>query len=119
MISAKAVSPARSIKVTLFNSTTHLRASPWRRACLHVDLSSAAHGPTKRPSRDHLCSSGKSVIVILSTSLPQRPNWRVTYLTRGEQTLCAGVSDSLGRWSTSRARLRRRVASRKRLKQEE
>src|SRR3984893_7518423 len=59
--------------VTWFNSMMHLRASPSRRVSLQVEISSAAHGPTRRPSRNHLCSSGKSVIVILSTALPLRP----------------------------------------------
>src|SRR5580658_9617323 len=41
------------------------------RRALHADLNSVADCPTNRPCRDHLCSSGKSVIVIFSTTLPR------------------------------------------------
>src|SRR6266404_5606665 len=57
--------------VTSISSTMHLRVSPAWRASLQVDLSSAAHRPTNRPCKDHLCSSDKSVIVIFSTTLPR------------------------------------------------
>src|SRR5438445_13799650 len=73
MISARAVSPIPAMNVTLFNSTMHLRPLRSWRFSLHRELSSAAHGPTKRPSRDHLCSSGKSVMVILSTAVSLLP----------------------------------------------
>src|SRR6266852_6849572 len=71
MISARTASPFRSTNVTSISSTMHLRVSPSCRPSLHVDLSSAAHWPTNCPCKDHLCSSGKSVIVIFSTTLPR------------------------------------------------
>src|SRR5258708_14332072 len=72
MISARTASPSRSMDVTSISSTMHLRVSPARRASLQRDLSSAAHSPTSRPCKDHLCSSDKSAMVIFSTTLPRR-----------------------------------------------
>jgi len=59
------------MEITSINSTMHLRVSPIWRASVQHDLSSAAHWPTSRPCNDHLCVSGKSVIVIFNTTLPR------------------------------------------------
>src|SRR6266478_5760704 len=70
MISPRTASPSRSMDVTSISSTMHLRVPTRWSASLQVDLSSAAHWPTSCPCNDHLCSSGKSVRVIFSTTLP-------------------------------------------------
>src|SRR6266478_4548357 len=60
-----------SMDGTSISSTMRLRVSPTWRASLQRDLSSAAHGPTSRPCKDHLCSSDNSVIVSFSNALPR------------------------------------------------
>src|ERR1700676_5355242 len=68
IIVASTRSPLRSTNVTPVKSTMHLRFPfrPWDFS--QFDLSCATHGPDSRPCRVHLCSSGSSALVILSTA---------------------------------------------------